>query len=225
MSRTTIHQNSYRSGGLDRPAGFAVVDINIHTGCVSIGSSAFVHERTVVTREDGTLAPFPELDCPATTTYSRHTFPVKSCTDSGRQPDTSYNRRTQLPPHPCISYSADPGRSADFTYDSHPSRGRHPEILHTAFEFPEQCCVTTFVGGPFFPNGNTAFHFFQIVSSATEIRPFLRSFCNFGRACPVHRQMGRAAFFRNIPQSCPLPSYESPNPYERESILPSALRG
>lgn len=47
-------------------------------------------------------------------------------------------------------------------------------------------------------NCGSALHYRRI-SSATEIRPFLRSFCNFGRACPVHRQMGRAAFFRNTP--------------------------
>lgn len=45
---------------------FAGVLHNLHTGCVSInGSSAFL-QRTVVTREDETVAPFPELDCPAT---------------------------------------------------------------------------------------------------------------------------------------------------------------
>ncbi len=47
-------------------------------------------------------------------------------------------------------------------------------------------------------NCGPALHY-QRTSSATEIGPFLRSFCNFGRACPVHRQMGRAAFFRNTP--------------------------
>lgn len=35
--------------------------------------------------------------------------------------------------------------------------------------------------------------------SAREHTPLLRSFRKFGRACSVHRQMGRAAFFRNTP--------------------------
>lgn len=53
---------------------FAGVLHNLHTGCVSInGSSAFL-QRTVVTREDETVAPFPELDCPATN--PRHTLRV-----------------------------------------------------------------------------------------------------------------------------------------------------
>lgn len=69
------------SGGLLRSAGFAVpfsgVLHNLHTGCVSIArSSAFGQKGTVVTREDETIAPFPELDC-----LTRHTIPVKPCTD------------------------------------------------------------------------------------------------------------------------------------------------
>lgn len=131
-------------------ATFAGVSHNLHTGCVSIaGSFAFVQEGTVVTREDETIAPFPELDCPATrtSTYSRHTHPVKPCTDF-RLPDTCYDR-TQQPQNPCISF-AGPGRPADIINDSHLSRGRHPELLHTLFDFFEQLCVTLFVGGPFF---------------------------------------------------------------------------
>lgn len=69
MSRTSSHETItlFRrpaSPGMCVP--FAGVLHNLHTGCVSInGSSAFL-QRTVVTREDETVAPFPELDCPAT---------------------------------------------------------------------------------------------------------------------------------------------------------------
>lgn len=64
-----------------RPSGLAVpvagVSHNLHTGCVSNArSSAFGQKGTVVTREDETIAPFPELDC-----LTRHTIPVKPCTD------------------------------------------------------------------------------------------------------------------------------------------------
>lgn len=78
--------DTYRAGKSGHPLrsrrGFAVSftgDINyLHTGCVSIiiGSSALLHERTVVTREDETCAPFPELDCPAATKRTRHTSHV-----------------------------------------------------------------------------------------------------------------------------------------------------
>lgn len=143
MRRPIItQQNTLRFGGFQSP-GAAVIENNIHTGCVSIASSfAFVQEGTVVTREDETIAPFPELDCPA-----RHTLPVKPCTDF-RQPDTCYDR-TQPPQDPCIFF-AGPGRPADIINDSHPLRGRNPEIHWPASEFPERLGVTKYAGGPFF---------------------------------------------------------------------------
>ena len=69
MSRQNNPTNTACLVGLSGSAGCAAATISIHTGCVSIihGSSALLQERTVVTREAETVAPFPELDCPAIT--------------------------------------------------------------------------------------------------------------------------------------------------------------
>lgn len=62
-----------RSAGIAVPS--AGVLHNLHTGCVFIFGSSALWQRTVVTREDETVAPFPELDCPA----KRCTLSVESC--------------------------------------------------------------------------------------------------------------------------------------------------
>lgn len=78
MSRYRSHE---KLAMLRRPASpgmcvpFAGVLHNLHTGCVFIFGSSALLQRTVVTREDETVAPLPELDCPA----KRCTLSVESC--------------------------------------------------------------------------------------------------------------------------------------------------
>lgn len=94
MSRQNNPTNTACFVGPHGLAGCAAATIIIHTGCVSIiiGSSALLQERTVFTRGDETVAPFPELDCPAIT-QPRKGFLLPVCVVILGPPDRTWARK------------------------------------------------------------------------------------------------------------------------------------